>query len=69
MVSVSVNGMPRDQWSAQAQALALKVAMRVLEGVGIPETDRHEDGRVTMIVRRQCTDAERRKVVEKYLQP
>jgi hypothetical protein len=68
MVSVSVNGMPRQQWSAADHALALKVAMRVLEGCGIPDTDRHEDGTVTTVVRRQCTDSERRKVVEKYLQ-
>lgn len=68
MVSVSVNGRPRSTWTLEMQKLAYRVAERVLEGCGIPSTDRHSEGMLTIIVRRQCTDEERRKVREPYLQ-
>jgi len=67
MVSVSVNGMPREAWSPQVEALAMRVVRRALEGVGVPSSDRVERGMVTVLVRRQCTDAERRLVHEPYL--
>lgn len=67
MVSVSVNGMYVADWSPTAHALAEKVAMRVLDGVGVPSTDVVEIATITRVVRRQCTDDERRRVVEKYL--
>jgi hypothetical protein len=67
MVSVSVNGMLRAAWSPQAEALAIRVVRRVLEGVGMPSSDRVEQGTITMLVRRQCTDAERKLVREPYL--
>lgn len=68
MVSVSLNGRPISSWTSDMTKLANRVAMKVLEGCGIPSTDRLENGRVTTIVRRQCTDEERRKVREPYLQ-
>jgi hypothetical protein len=67
MVSVSVNGWPRAEWTPDVVALADRVIASVLEGCGEGE-DRIEDGMVTRIARRQCTDAERRRVTEKYLQ-
>lgn len=66
MVSVSVNGWPRAAWGADVVRLADRVIERVLEGCG-EGSDRVEDGRITRIARRQCTDAERRRVNEKYL--
>ncbi|MEY5099455.1 MAG: hypothetical protein RJA36_2174, partial [Pseudomonadota bacterium] len=64
---VSVNGWPRAEWTPDVVALADRVIASVLEGCGEGE-DRIEDGMVTRIARRQCTDAERRRVTEKYLQ-
>jgi len=66
MVSVSVNGWRRAEWTPDVVALADRVIARVLEGCGEGE-DRIEDGWITRIARRQCTDAERRRVTEKYL--
>ena len=68
MVSVSVNSKPRSMWSIKDIAIAHKVASNVLDGIGVPSTDVMSDGLLTIIVRRQCTDFERKKVVEKYLQ-
>lgn len=67
MVSVSVNGMYVAEWPPAAFAIAEKVASRVLDGVGEAATDVVETGQITRIVRRQCTDDERRRVIEKYL--
>ena len=68
MVSVSVNSKPRAAWSINDLAIAHTVASNVLDGIGVPSTDVLSDGLLTIIVRRQCTDIERKKVVEKYLQ-
>lgn len=67
MVSVSVNGLFTAQWSPSVHEVANRVAQRVLDGIGVPSTDRIEIGTITRVVRRQCTDAERRLVVEPYL--
>lgn len=67
MVSVSVNGLYVWDWPPAAHAIAEKVATRVLDGVGVPSTDVAEMGQITRVVRRQCTDDERRRVIEKYL--
>ena len=66
MVSVSVNGWTRDSWTPDVVKLADRVIERVLEGCGQGQ-DRIEDGFITRIARRECTDAERRRVTEKYL--
>jgi hypothetical protein len=66
MVSVSVNGWPRASWSPDVVKLADRVIARVLEGCG-QRSDKIEDFRITRIARRECTDAERRRVTEKYL--
>lgn len=47
--------------------LMIEAANRTLQGVGVPETDIPEKGRITMVVRRLCRDSERAKVFEKYL--
>lgn len=67
MVSVSVNGMYVVDWPPAAHAIAERVASRVLDGVGLPATDDVQMGQITRVVRRQCTDEERRRVIEKYL--
>ena len=67
MVSVSLNGLPCSVWTPDQERLVQRVANRVLEGCGIPETDTPSHGNVIYILRRQCSDAERRRVVEKYL--
>lgn len=67
MVSVSVNGLYVADWPPAAHAIAERVARRVLDGVGVPSTDVVEMGQITRIVRRQCSDDERRRVVEKFL--
>lgn len=66
MVSVSVNGLPRSTWTLDVVRLADRVIKRVLEGCG-HGPDRVEDGHITRIARRECTDDERRRVTEKYL--
>jgi len=67
MVSVSVNGLFTAQWSPAVHDVAHRVAQRVLDGIGVPSTDVIEVGTITRVVRRLCTDAERSRVVEKYL--
>lgn len=67
MASISVNGIPRALWTDAETRIAGRVAERVLEGCGLRDSDRTKNGIITRIVRRQCNDAERRRVVEKYL--
>lgn len=67
MVSVSLPGLTRAQWSPDEVRLVDRVIERVLEGCGVLGDDRVQDGFITRIVRRQCNDQERRRVVEKYL--
>ena len=66
MVSVSVNGWPRSTWTPDVVKLADRVIERVLEGCGTG-ADHIQDGMLTRIARRECTDQERRRVTEKYL--
>jgi hypothetical protein len=67
MVSVSVNGWPREIWTPEVERIAMRVIDRVLEGCGMPGDDRVEQGRLTVLVRRQCNPAERARVREPYL--
>ena len=67
MISVSVNGTPIVEWGEGEMRMASRVIERVLEGVGDPSTDVMEGGTITVNVRRQCSDEERRKVREPYL--
>jgi cobalamin-dependent methionine synthase I len=73
MVSVALffdrqGPLPRANWSQREQKIARRAAKRVLEGVGDPTTDVLEDGpEITIALRRQCRDEERRKVLEKFL--
>lgn len=66
MVSVSVNGWPRATWTPDVVRLADRVIERVLEGCG-HGSDKAQDGYITRIARRECTDSERRRVTEKFL--
>lgn len=66
MVSVSINGIPRDLWTESMVQLADKVAARVLDGCGEGE-DIVDDARITRTTRRVCSEQERRRVTEKYL--
>jgi len=56
----------REQHKNSPTSLAAKQAL--INGLeAAPATDVVETGQITRIVRRQCTDDERRRVVEKYL--
>jgi len=52
----------RDQWTKKELKIAFRAACHCLEGVGIESTDDLSDGELTTIIRRQCTDDERRLV-------
>jgi len=58
----------RDQWSDKEVRLALWHCMRTLRYVGEVKTDRYEDGSITFVVRRLCTDKERSHVTENWLE-
>lgn len=68
MVSVCLNLTPREMWTAEYVRLADRVIKRVLANCGMAAIETIEDGSITRVVRRQCSDVERRRVVEKYLQ-
>ena len=57
---------PRDEWTAKEEKIASRAANRALRDVGDSSTDIMTSGDITHIVRRQCVDDERRKVLEKY---
>jgi len=67
MVSVSVNRDPVAEWTAQHRMIADRVARRTLDGIGLQSTDTVEMGALCLFIRRQCTDQERRRVLEKFL--
>ena len=57
----------KEQWNQEERKFARRCLAGTLEGVGVPATDVSSDeGRVSAIVRRLCTDDERRQVLEKY---
>lgn len=58
---------PRREWTHEEARLAHQAVRAAIAGVGLPETDKTEEGDITAIIRRQCTDQERRRVLEKYL--
>lgn len=68
MVSVSINQTPIAAWPPAWRPLAERLARKVLDGAGVPATDVIQWGAaLCLTVRRQCSDDERRLVVEKYL--
>jgi len=73
MVSVSLwpteldRPMAIDEWTQADRRIAEKIAMRALGRSGVVGSDVESIGTITLIVRRQCSDIERRRVVEKYL--
>ncbi len=56
------------QWGYRERKQVHKIARRTLKGVGVPGTDLVEEGRVAYIIRRLCTDKERKLVDEGYLE-
>ena len=60
--------LPREEWTSKERQIARRAARAALDGVGDETTDIPEDGRTIIAIRRQCTDSERRQVLEKYLQ-
>jgi hypothetical protein len=67
MVSVSVNGWPRAKWPEDVERVAMRLVSRVLDGVGVPGDDRIEQGGMTVLVRRECSQVERSRLREPYL--
>lgn len=61
--------LPVANWTPRERKIARRAAKRALEGVGDATTDVLADGpEITITLRRQCRDEERRQVLEKYLQ-
>jgi len=58
---------PREMWSKRERTMAKDAARAALAGVGEPATDVWEDTGTIIVLRRQCRDEERRRVLEKYL--
>lgn len=58
---------PRPEWTTREARLARRAMKAALDSVGEPQTDTPEDGDLTVITRRQCSDDERRQVLERYL--
>ncbi len=56
------------EWSVVQKLLAKQVALEALRGVGDGKTDTPDDDvKITLVLRRQCADDERRQVLEKYV--
>jgi len=58
----------RASWAPEHVAVVDRLIQRVLSGAGVPASDVTRDGDLTRVVRRMCRDAERRRVIEPYLQ-
>jgi hypothetical protein len=67
MLSISLNKLPLAQWPPEFHALAETIVQRTLEGAGVPSTDLRDSTKRIAIVRRLCSDEERRKVTEPWL--
>lgn len=59
---------PRLMWTKGQIQNAENRARRILRNVGEPATDKWEDGNTTIVIRRLCTEVERSRVLEHYLQ-
>lgn len=68
-VAIHQNGgpVPLSQWSKKMLREAKRAAYKSIAKVGDDATDTIEHGTVAFIIRRRCTDRERRFVPEKYL--
>lgn len=62
------NPVPIEQWTQTQGGKAVRAAEKVLQGVGVVGTEHFSKGRITFVVRRMCTDAERSQVTENYLE-
>jgi len=72
MVSVSIikgYNIPASAWSIKERKIAIDAAIKALKYVGCDDTDIAKDERITLTIRRLCKEAERSRVIEKYLQP
>lgn len=59
---------PREQWKAETHVRMRDAARHVLAGVGDERSDIPEGTEMIYIIRRRCTDDERRHVQENYLE-
>ena len=59
---------PRQLWTKRERKIAKGVATGAIEDVGVSATDVWEDSETIIALRRECRDAERRQVLEKYIQ-
>ena len=57
---------PREEWTRKEVKIARRAAHAAIDGVDNTTTDMTEDGQTTFVIRRQCKDPERRKVLEKF---
>ena len=57
---------PLAHWEPWQVDIGKKAAEWALAGIGEPATDKIEQGQITHVVRRLCSDAERRRVVERF---
>lgn len=67
MLSISIQGLRRSQWSEAAEQMVSDLAKFILAGRGIPSSDVVLPGTLVQTWRRVCTDAERVQVPEPYL--
>lgn len=58
----------RELWTAKELKMARRAARKTLEAVGDKTTDIPEEGSITTLIRRRCTDDERKGVVESFLE-
>lgn len=57
----------RELWTKREREIAKTAAREAVQDVGEIGTDAWEDSGSIIALRRQCRDAERRQVLEKYL--
>ena len=57
----------RADWTKKELRLGLEACTRALKYRGDAKTDIHNDGDIAAVIRRLCTDRERKKVVEKWI--
>lgn len=59
---------PREMWTKRERTIAIEEARAAMDGVGDPQSDTIEDHGTIIALRRVCTDDERRRVLERFLE-
>ncbi|MEM8499877.1 MAG: hypothetical protein AAF542_17775 [Pseudomonadota bacterium] len=62
------NPVPVGLWTQAQGEKSVKVAEKALWGVGVSGKEHFSKGSITFVARRLCTDEERSRVQENYLQ-